>query len=219
MEKVAIYGAGAFAESAYRHFESFSIAKVAGFVVEKEYLTQRKLRGLPVVEYKNITEAFPPDKYRAFVAVGAHELNEVRTTYYEEIKAKGYKFINCICPEVQVFPDVSVGENVYISIGSVVMPYVNIGNNVAFIASTIGHHSTIKDNALVSGSVLGARVTCGENTFVGMGSTVVSNVQIGKKSIIGAGSVIKQDVEPSSVYSPDCKTVKRAIDSSRLKLG
>ena len=49
-EKVVIVGAGETAELAYEYFTCDSPYEVAGFAVEKEFLKQNELFGLPVVE-------------------------------------------------------------------------------------------------------------------------------------------------------------------------
>ena len=46
-----------------------------------------------------------------------------------------------------------------------------------------------------------ARVTIGDNVFIGAGSTVLPGVTIGSNSVIGAGSVVTKDVPKGMVYA------------------
>lgn len=218
MDKVIIYGAGKQAEVVFYYFSFYQLAEVVGFTVQKEYKTQDVLMGLPVIDFEMISQVFPPDNHKIFIAIGGQKMNNVRKNAYSDVKDKNYFFVNLICPTAIIFPNVTIGVNVFVGPLNGISPFSQIGNNVTLIASKLGHHSVIKDNVFISTSTVGANVICEENVFIGLGSTITSGVRIGRNSIIGMGSLIKKDVKPFSVNIPDCKMKERILDGRKLKL-
>lgn len=219
MDKVIIYGAGKQAELVFYYFSFYQLAEVVGFTVEKEYKDQDVLMGLPVIDFEMISQTFPPDNYKIFIAIGGQKMNDVRKNAYSEVKHKGYSLVNLICPTAMIFPNVIIGVNVFVGPSNGIAPFSRIGNNVTLIASKLGHHSVIKDNVLISSSTVGANVVCEENVFIGLGTVITSGVRIGRNSIIGMGSLIKKDVKPFSVNIPDRKMRTRIVDGRKFKLG
>jgi acetyltransferase-like isoleucine patch superfamily enzyme len=39
-----------------------------------------------------------------------------------------------------------------------------------------------------------------ENTFIGIGTTIINNIKIGKNVIVGAGSVVTRNLESNGIY-------------------
>jgi|GEM_PF-4026937 len=70
-----------------------------------------------------------------FIAVGGQKLNSIRREKYLETKDKGYSFINFIRTNAKLFPNVSIGENVFVGGSCSLSPFVTIGNNVILIDS------------------------------------------------------------------------------------
>lgn len=77
---------------------------------------------------------------------------------------------------------------------------ITIGDNVTFGPDVrILAHDASMHQAL--GYTKIARVTIGDNVFIGAGSIVLPGVFIGSDSIIGAGSVVTRDVPEGMVYA------------------
>src|SRR5437660_11974171 len=88
--KLVIVGDGEFAEIASEYFTHDSPYTVAGFAVERPYLTKSDLFGLPVVPFEDVERHFDPSTYQSFVAVTYTQLNRVRARLYHAAKLKGY---------------------------------------------------------------------------------------------------------------------------------
>jgi len=140
------------------------------------------------------TDAF---KYKGkadfFVAIGN---NAVRKREQERLLSEGFSIVSLIHPAAVI------GSGVKIDIGTVVMANVVI-NSASSIgkgciintSSSVDHDNTIKDYVHISPGVhLAGTVTLGEESWIGVGSTVSNNVNIGKCCIIGAGSVVIKDL-------------------------
>ena len=107
---------------------------------------------------------------------------------------------------------VDVGEDVFISIGMVVLDaYENLvkigdrsafGNNVSLIAVSDPNNSQLKDIPFVQQRYIkNEPITICSDCWLGSQVTVLPNVTIGSHSIIGAGSVVVKNVPPYSVFA------------------
>jgi hypothetical protein len=67
--KLVIVGDSAFAEIAYEYFTHDSPYEVAAFSVERAYLKQDQLFGLPVFPFESIEKELEPESHSAFVAL------------------------------------------------------------------------------------------------------------------------------------------------------
>lgn len=217
MEKVIIYGTGHHAELVAQEMKRYNLHEVVAFTVKEEYLNKSEVNELPVVSYEKITETYPPDKFKMFIAIGPQYVNRARENVFQDAKNKGYRFVNCISPFFNRPEDLIVGENVYIDIYSLISNFVIIGDNVTMIGSKIGHHCKIGDNCFISVGILAGNVNLEKNVFIGLGSTIGPNINLGELTVVGMGCVISKNTKPSSVYLNQ-STQKQKFDSSRLKL-
>lgn len=214
-EYIVIIGDGEFAEIAYEYFTYDSPYEVVAFAVEKEYMTKESLFDLPVVPLEEIEMLYPNDKYKVFTAITFTKLNRVRTRLYNDVKAKGYKFVSYVSSNAFVWRNAKIGENTFIFENNVIQYNVNIGNNVVLWSGNhVGHRASIGDNCFISSHVvISGYCKVLENCFLGVNSTLVDTITIAKDTLVGAGSVIAKDiVEKGKIYvgspgKPISKTV------------
>lgn len=202
-EKLIIIGAGEFAEIAYEYFTDYSPYEVAAFSVEKRYLDKKELFGLPVVPFEDVEKRYPPQEYKAFVAITYTKLNRVRARLYYEAKRKGYTLVTFIHPTVFIGRDVEIGDNCFIFEYNNIQRKVKIGNNVIIWAKNhIGHRSVIKDHCyLASGIIISGFCEIGEYSFLGVNCSLNDMIKIAKDTIIGNGAIVIKDIkEPGGVY-------------------
>src|SRR5437879_6340721 len=95
-KKIAIVGAGEFAEIAYEYFTYDSPYQVVAFSVERAFLKDAVLLGLPVVPFEDIELHYKPEDVDVFVAVTYTKLNRVRARLFREAKRKGYKPVSYV---------------------------------------------------------------------------------------------------------------------------
>jgi sugar O-acyltransferase (sialic acid O-acetyltransferase NeuD family) len=201
-QKLVIIGDSAFAQIAYEYFTHDSTYEVAGFSVDKEYLKQTELFGLPVVPFDSIESHFPPDKYQLFVAITYVRLNRLRERFFLEAKHKGYSLASYVSSAAFVWRNVTMGENCFIFEDNTIQPFVKVGDNVIMWSGNhIGHHSKIGSHCFIASHVvISGFCEIGERCFLGVNATLVNNIKIGDDCLIGAGVTILKDTEPRKVY-------------------
>lgn len=186
------------------YFDTDSEYKVVGFSVHREYITEEKIEGLPVVPLEEITGRYPVLEVEAFVAVGYSKMNRVREKLYTECKSLGYKmasYISSYCTNLSQF---SFGDNCLILEGNIIQPYVRIGNNVVmWTGNSIAHHTTIEDHCYITSHVvISGFATIKANCFLGINSAIRDGVTIGPGTLIGGGAIIMKDTVREGVYLP-----------------
>lgn len=106
-------------------------------------------------------------------------------------------FPNVILSQAMVAEDVVMGEGCIISRGALVSTGVCLGDFVFLnIDAHISHEGKIRDFVTLSPRVtLAGNVTVGNETEIGMCSTVIQGINVGDRVVIGAGAVVVKDVE------------------------
>ncbi len=218
-KRLVIVGNGEMAELFCSHFTHTTGYRVAGFAVDRPFIKEDHLLGLPVVPFDEVHARFPPESFHAFVAIGPVRNNTVRAARFDELQSKGYRFANYINPAATISPDVTLGKNVVVGASCVLLPWSTIGDNVLIgTGSILGHHCQLHRHAyLALHVVMAGSVVIGERAFVGVGVTIRDNVTIGEGSVVGAGTTILGDVEPNAVYVPErAKKLELTADQVRL---
>jgi sugar O-acyltransferase (sialic acid O-acetyltransferase NeuD family) len=197
-----IIGTGHHGRLASGHIIADSAFDVVAFSAERDYITEKKLYGLPVVPFENLEEHFDPSKYKALVALSGSSLNRTRTRLYEQAKAKGFNFVSYICSQASVFKNVEIGENCVVHDGAVVEIDVKIGNNVHVAGGAmVSHHCKVADNCFIGvRAVIAGECEIGENSFLGANCTLIDSVKVARDCVVGAGAVLLHDTEPGRIY-------------------
>lgn len=202
MEKIIIFGNSLYAELYYFGLTHDSPYEVVAFTVDKEYITEERLFGLPVVPFGEIESLFPPYQNKMIVSVSFQKVNRVREAKYLQAKAKGYDFVNYVSSRASTWPGLVIGENCTIGANCSVEPFVTIGNNVSVTTSVVlGHHVVLKDHTFVApGAVLLGGVTIESNCLIGANATIKEGVTIARECIIGTGVSITKNTLEKGVY-------------------
>jgi sugar O-acyltransferase (sialic acid O-acetyltransferase NeuD family) len=203
--RLVIVGDGEFAEIACEYFTHDSPYTVAGFAVERAFLTKSALFGLPVVALDEIERHFPAATHRAFVAVTYTQLNRVRARLYAAVKDKGYTSASYISNRAFVWHNATIGENCFVFENNVVQYRARIGDNcVLWSGNHVGHRAAIGNHCFLSSHVVvSGYCEIGESSFLGVNSCIADRVKVGRDCVIGAGAVIARDAEPGKIYKGD----------------
>src|SRR5262249_48544446 len=146
-EKLVIFGATAFAQIAFEYFTHDSPFEVVAFCVDRDYLRETELCGLPVVPFDELTSRFPSADHAVFAALPYQNRNRLRADKLRAAKSLGYRPASYVSSHAFVWRNVKIGEHCFIFENNVVQPFVTLGNNVVLWSGNhIGHHSTIGDN-------------------------------------------------------------------------
>ena len=216
MSKVVIFGAGKIADEAYFYLTNDSPHEVVAFTVDAEHVGAGETLGLPVVAFEGVTDVYPPDDFKMFVAVGYQDLNRFRARKYAEAKAKGYELVSYVSSRASNFGGVEVGDNCFVLEFVTIQPCARVGNNVfLWSGNHVGHHASVGDHCYIAGNVIISGSTVVEPfCFVGVGATIGHEVTIGAESFVGARSLITKNAKPKSVYvTPDTPQFRLDSDS------
>ncbi len=201
-KKLVVYGTGETAEIVADYFNHDSAYEVVAFTVDREYLKEETVLGLPVIPLDEVVAKYPPASHEMFAAASFGRINRNRTGMYNKAKALGYKMASYVSSHAFVWHNVQIGENVFIFENNVVQYKVKIGNNVILWSGNhIGHQTVIEDNCFISSHVvISGFCTIGSSSFVGVNSSFNDGVKFGKDSITGNGTIIVRDTEPGSIF-------------------
>jgi sugar O-acyltransferase (sialic acid O-acetyltransferase NeuD family) len=217
MQKIVIFGAKGFAEIAHYYFTHDSPHTVAAFTVDAAYLEQSTYKGLPVVPFEEVEQAFPPAEYGLFVAVGFDQMNQLRANKVAQAEAKRYQIASFVSSKADVAADLQVLPNTMIMERAGIQPFVQIGKNtVIWSTSRIGFRTRIGDHCWITCALFGESVTVGDYSFVGLNATVAPFVSIGRSNIIGSGALILHDTKDGEIYRGHASKASRAT-SDRLR--
>ena len=203
MDKVVVFGNGQAGTLNYSYLTHDTSYTVTAFTVDREYIEEDELCGLPVVPFEEIESIYPPDEYKMSVVVSYRAVNRLRAEKYDQAKAKGYHLISYVSSRATILSGLDIGDNTFIGENVSIGPFVKIGNNV-FIGSgsVIGHNSVIKDHCFIGphAVVLGS-TPIEPYCVIGANSTIRDGgVTIARECIVGAGSVITKDTIERGIY-------------------
>ena len=197
-KKLIIYGIGRFAEYVRYVFDEDSSLKVIGFCIERSYSKDEEFNNLPLYAFEELENIFSTKEIYLFIAIGQ---NSLRQKFFEQGLKKGFSMATYISSKAETWPNLVIGQNCFIGEGSVIQPFVSIGNNSIHFGSRIGHHSLIMDHTLLSGTTIGGSTSIGEGSYLGLNSTVQQNIHIGPRNIIGMNVAIEDNTQENSVYT------------------
>lgn len=209
MKDLVVVGTALFAEVVRDYFHEFSDYRVRAFACHEKHRDREEFCGVPVVTVESMEQHFGTDETSVFVAIGYRKMNKLRQSTYEELKAKGYSFATFVAPNVKIWGNNRIGENVFIFENNVIQPHVSIGNNtVLWSGNHIGHHSAIGNHCFISSHVVvSGSCRIGDNCFIGVNATLHDNLSIGAENLIGAGAVISRNTRDREVYVPSTTKV------------
>lgn len=202
MKKVVLFGNNRWAEFVHFCLTHDSSFEVAGFTVDREYIIDDNLCGVPVVPFDQVESIFPPAEYAMLVAISYQGMNRLREEKYYQAKSKGYELITYISSKALTWPGLAIGDNCLVFEYASLNPFIKIGNNVTIGANVlIGHHSVISDHCFISsGTVILGSVTVGPYCLIGANSAIKEKVTVAGDCVIGSGVAISKDTREKGVY-------------------
>ncbi|WP_299219898.1 acetyltransferase [uncultured Aquimarina sp.] len=219
MKSIVIIGTGNLAEIAIQYLRRDLENKIVAFSVEKDYNTAIEFCGLPVVNFEDLIDSYPPERTELLIAIGPNRLSSVRARLYLMAKELGYDLVTYISPRAFVWDPKNIGESCFIFDGCVVEPETIIGDNtVMWSRSVVAHHSVIGKHCFMAPSAtISGKVIVKDNCFIGINATIRDHVIIEENCIIGCGAVIKKNTRKNGVYSTKGTTIYH-LDSMNTKV-
>ena len=218
MAKIVILGIGEIGELAHYYFTTDTEHEVVAFALDREYIQDGSFKDLPVVDFEEVQNAYPPKDHKMFVAIGYKRINKAREEKYSQAKSKGYSLVSYVSSRANIFDNVTIGDNCFVLEDNTLQPFCRLGNNVvAWSGNHIGHHSRIEDHCfLTSHVVVSGGVVVAPYCFLGVNATIRDHVTIARENVIGAGCLITRDTQPREVYIGEASKPSK-VPSNRLK--
>jgi sugar O-acyltransferase (sialic acid O-acetyltransferase NeuD family) len=219
-KRLIIVGDGETAQLAYEYFTHDSEYEVAGFAVEKAFLSNDRLYNLPVTPFEEMLKRYPPDHYHAFIAVSYTQLNRIRTRLFRIVKRMGYPVASYISTSAFIWHNVKIGQNCFILENNVVQHGVKIADNVILWSGNhIGHQSSIGRNTYIASHVVvSGFCKIGKSCFLGVNCCLNDRIAIADDCIIGSGSVVVRDTLPGKVYTGNPAKMREASSYKVFKV-
>ena len=201
--QIVIVGAGESAEIAYEYFTHDSPHEVVAFAVESKYRNSDDLFGVPVIDFEQLVDRYPPNRFQAFVALSSTFLNRARRKLYRATKEMGYTCATYVSSKAFVWRNVKIGENTMIFENNVLQYHVEVGDNtVLWSGNHVGHRTVIGNDVFIaSHAVISGFCRIGDGCFLGVNCCLGDEVAIGEDCVIGMGAVVVKSLkEPGRVY-------------------
>ena len=197
-----IIGAGTYGEVYLAYLQEAGV-NIIGFLDDDPKYEGKSVRGVPVIggvsrlnnlkEIENVEAVYCP--------LGN---NKLRVKFLTMAKDLGYKIPNYIHPSVIISPNVTIGEGVYILLGSTIMPHTDINNYVMISMGVhVAHHNVLDEGVFLStGCNFGASIHAHKYAYCGIGSTIMTGLHdLGEDCLIGAGAVVIKDVPDNAIMA------------------
>ncbi len=189
---VVIYGAGGHGKVV---LDSLLLEgkKVLGFVDDDPRKRKCSFHGYPFLGGIECFGDHKPGECRVIIAVGDNRSRYVLVSRISKLK---HAFCTAVHPNSIVSQFAHIGPGSMVIGGAVIHIDTVVGNHAIINSgATVDHDCIISDCAhLAPGVHLGGRVSVGEGTLVGIGSSVQPGVKIGKWSVIGSGAAVTRDI-------------------------
>ena len=217
-KKLLIFGAGVLGHLAYEYFSKDSDYEVVAFVTEKQYHQENSFCGVPVVDFEDVEQKYPPTEYDMYIALGWYKLNRNRTKFYNLAKAKGYTLATYISSKAFVWPDVKIGDNCFIMENCILQLSAKIGNNVTLWSGCcVEHYSEIQDNCTMAArAVVAGCSAIGMNSFIGVNASIADKITIAPDNFIGMATAVRKSTEENSVYEGNPAQRNRFITAKQF---
>jgi len=204
--KLLILGAGGHGKVVSEIAQLMKQWEEIAFLDDREDISE--VLGIPIVGKLADLSALKSEYEYAFVAIGS---NTARFKWTEKLSHHGFKIPILIHPSSTVSTKSLIEEGTVIMAGAVINPDARIGRScIINTASTIDHDCTLQDGVHASpGTHIGGTVNIGEQTWIGIGATIINNIAIGSNCVIAAGAVITKDVPNNVLVAGVPAVIKR----------
>ena len=200
--KSVIIGAGTYGEVYLAYLQEAGV-NVVGFLDDDPKYANQNVRSVPVLGSIS--------KLETLMAISGVEAvycplgnNKLRVKFLSKAKELGYKTPNYIHPSVIISPNVSIGEGVYILLGTTIMPHTIIKDSVMISMGVhLAHHCVLDEGVFLStGCNFGASIHAHKYAYCGISSTIMTGIHdVGEDCLIGAGAVVIRDVPERAVMA------------------
>lgn len=197
-----IIGAGTYGEVYLAYLQEAGI-NIVGFLDDDPKYIGQSVRGVPILG--GITKLNDLKSTEGIEAVYCPlGNNKLRVKFLSMARELGYQTPNYIHPSVLISPNVTIGNGVYILLGTTIMPHTIIKDYVMISMGVhLAHHNVLEEGVFLStGCNFGASIHAHKYAYCGISSTIMTGIhELGEDCLIGAGAVVIKDVPEKAVMA------------------
>lgn len=197
-----IIGAGTYGEVYLAYLLEAGI-DIVGFLDDDPKYEGQSVRGIPILGgISRLNDLKETENNEAVYCPLGN--NKLRVKFLKMSKELGYKTPNYIHPSVIISPNVTIGEGVYILLGTTIMPHTVIKDYVMISMGVhLAHHNILEEGVFLStGCNFGASIHAHKYAYCGISSTIMTGMhELGEDCLIGAGAVVIKDVPDRAVMA------------------
>lgn len=200
--KSVIIGAGTYGEVYLAYLQEAGV-EIVGFLDDDPKFEGKEVRGVPVLGGVSLLKDVNA-KYGVEAVYCPLGNNKLRVKFLKQARECGLQTPNYIHPSVIISPYVTIGNGVYILLGTQIMPYTVINDFVMISMNVnLAHHNVLDEGVFLSTGVnFGASIHAHKYVYCGIGSTIMTGLhELGEDCLIGAGAVVVRDVESKAVMA------------------
>ncbi|MFH1849761.1 MAG: biotin/lipoyl-containing protein [archaeon] len=196
--RILILGAGNGGEVVSDILNSNPENEIIGFLDDTQ---DGELVGRSIIGPIAIVDDLAKKKAFDYLIISITSNMELRKDLFQQLKLKGYGFINAIHTRAYVNKTAKLG------VGNIICANVHVGygasigdNNLISAQSSIEHHNKIGSHILFGPCcATSGDVTIGDNCTLGTGIFIEPHVTVGENSKIASGSIIIADVQQNQI--------------------
>ncbi len=212
VRRILIIGAGNGGEVVADILSQEANNEIVGFVDDNQLLWGKELWSKPIFGGLSVLEKVFAEKNGTHLGLSITANMKVRKAIYEQLKSKGYHFVNAIHSTAYLSPGARIGE------GNIIGAFVYIGygtrvgdNNLISAHCDLEHHNRIGSQVLFGPGVMtSGDVQIGDCCSLGAGVNIEPHVKIGSNVAIASGSTIIFDL-------PDNTVIKKEVMRKEVK--
>lgn len=203
MKNLIIFGNGDFARLMKYYIENDDSREVVCFTVDRQYIKEEELWGIPVIPFENIENYYPSSDYEILIAIGNSKMNDIRKGIFNKIKEKGYSVASFIHSSCSIHSH-DIGEGNIMLENCLVYPYAKIGDgNLLWDHVLISHDCIVGNfNTFSSYADLCGYVKIGNNGYFGKHCILNDFIEIADYTLVGAAAYAKKNSKPYDVIVP-----------------
>ena len=200
MNPLYIYGASGHAKVVIDIAEKCGCWEIRGIFDDNPKLIGTELFGYPILGGLSAIERLDPSQDRLFVAIGS---NAARRRIGRALMERGFELPSLVHPTAVIGRNVRIGRGTAVMAGVVVNPATDVGDLcILNTGCTVDHDNTLCEAVHVSpGAHLAGNVRVGDESWVGIGSSVIEGRTIGDRCMIGGGAVVIANVRDDTTVA------------------
>lgn len=208
---IVVFGASGHAKVVIDIIEKESKYRIVG-IFDPKFEKGMTFLGYPILGSENdlpgVIQNFP--EIFGVVAIGDNWLRKKVVEKVQSVNCS-LSFISCVHPSASIGKEVVVGKGTMVMPGVVINAGTTIGDfSILNSISSIDHDCNIGNYVSIApGVIIGGNVLIGDSAIISLGAKVIHGRKIGKHALVGAGAVVLKDIEDYTVaYGIPAKKIR-----------